>query len=96
MDASTDRSIGGAFESASHCILIGFVFYRIAHHPWRGGRPRGLPGRGFAVGIPIGIKRLHDRNKCGRWLFLFYLVPGLLNSLVERLVHGSCEWTSSG
>jgi uncharacterized membrane protein YhaH (DUF805 family) len=33
------------------------------------------------VGIPIGIKRLHDRNKSGHWLFLFYLVPGLLNSL---------------
>jgi uncharacterized membrane protein YhaH (DUF805 family) len=33
------------------------------------------------LGIPIGVKRLHDRNKSGQWLFLFYLVPTLLNGL---------------
>jgi uncharacterized membrane protein YhaH (DUF805 family) len=27
------------------------------------------------VGIFIGIKRLHDRDKSGWWLLLFYLVP---------------------
>jgi uncharacterized membrane protein YhaH (DUF805 family) len=27
------------------------------------------------VGIFVGIKRLHDRNKSGWWLLLFYLVP---------------------
>ena len=35
-----------------------------------------------AVGIPIGIKRLHDRNKSGQWLILFYLVPAVLNVVV--------------
>ncbi len=30
-------------------------------------------------GIAVGIKRLHDRNKSGWWLLLFYLVPLLLN-----------------
>jgi len=28
--------------------------------------------------IAVGIKRLHDRDKSGRWLLLFYLVPSLL------------------
>jgi len=30
-------------------------------------------------GIAVGIKRLHDRNKSGRWLLLFYGVPLVLN-----------------
>ena len=36
---------------------------------------------GLAVlisGIAVGLKRLHDRNKSGWWLILFYLLPGLL------------------
>lgn len=32
-------------------------------------------------GIFIGIKRLHDRDKTGWWLLVFYLVPALLNEL---------------
>jgi uncharacterized membrane protein YhaH (DUF805 family) len=32
-------------------------------------------------GIFVGIKRLHDRDKSGWWLLLFYLVPALLNEL---------------
>jgi len=29
-------------------------------------------------GIAVGIKRLHDRNKSGWYLLLFYFVPGVL------------------
>ena len=29
-------------------------------------------------GIAVGIKRLHDRNKSGWYLLLFYVVPGVL------------------
>ena len=29
----------------------------------------------------VGIKRLHDRDKSGWWLLVFYLVPMLLNGL---------------
>jgi uncharacterized membrane protein YhaH (DUF805 family) len=29
-------------------------------------------------GIPIGVKRLHDRGKSGWWLLLYYLAPGAL------------------
>jgi uncharacterized membrane protein YhaH (DUF805 family) len=32
-------------------------------------------------GVMVGIKRLHDRNKSGWWLLLFYLVPGVLSAL---------------
>ena len=31
------------------------------------------------VGIFVGIKRLHDRDKSGWWLLLFYLVPMVLS-----------------
>lgn len=30
-------------------------------------------------GIFVGIKRLHDRDKSGWWLLLFYVVPGVLS-----------------
>jgi uncharacterized membrane protein YhaH (DUF805 family) len=29
----------------------------------------------------IGVKRLHDRNKSGRWLLVFYVLPSLLGGL---------------
>jgi uncharacterized membrane protein YhaH (DUF805 family) len=32
-------------------------------------------------GIAVGIKRLHDRNKSGWWLLLFYAGPLLLNTI---------------
>ena len=32
----------------------------------------------FISGILVGIKRLHDRDKSGWWLLLFYIVPGVL------------------
>jgi uncharacterized membrane protein YhaH (DUF805 family) len=31
--------------------------------------------------IGVGIRRLHDRDKSGWWLLLFYLLPGLLGSV---------------
>jgi uncharacterized membrane protein YhaH (DUF805 family) len=30
-------------------------------------------------GCIVGIKRLHDRNKSGWWLLLFYLLSGVLD-----------------
>ena len=32
-------------------------------------------------GIAVGIKRLHDRDKSGWWLLLFYVVPGVLGGI---------------
>ena len=39
------------------------------------------------VGIFVGIKRLHDRDKSGWWLVLFYLVPmvfGWISAILSR------------
>ncbi len=32
-------------------------------------------------GLAVGIKRLHDRDKSGWWLLLFYLLPPVLDGL---------------
>jgi len=31
-------------------------------------------------GLAIGVKRLHDRNKSGWWILLFYVAPSVLES----------------
>jgi uncharacterized membrane protein YhaH (DUF805 family) len=41
----------------------------------------------LVVGIFVGIKRLHDRDKSGWWLLLFYLVPmvfSLISAILSR------------
>jgi uncharacterized membrane protein YhaH (DUF805 family) len=35
----------------------------------------------FVTGIAIGIKRLHDRDKSGWWLILFYVVPSIFEKI---------------
>jgi len=35
--------------------------------------------------IAVGIKRLHDRDKSGWWLVLFYLVPAILDGIGRGL-----------
>ena len=32
----------------------------------------------FISGLAVGVKRLHDRDKSGWYLLLFYIVPGVL------------------
>ena len=39
-------------------------------------------------GFMVGIKRLHDRDKSGWWLLVFYVLPGLLNMIGETLAAG--------
>jgi len=39
-------------------------------------------------GFMIGIKRLHDRDKSGWWLLVFYVLPGVLNMIGESLAAG--------
>jgi uncharacterized membrane protein YhaH (DUF805 family) len=46
------------------------------------------------VGVVNGIKRLHDRNKSGWWILLFYGAPTVL-SLLASLLDSSTE-TSVG
>jgi uncharacterized membrane protein YhaH (DUF805 family) len=35
----------------------------------------------LVIGIFVGIKRLHDRDKSGWWLLVFYLVPMVLSGI---------------
>jgi len=67
--------------------VISLIFARQLYDP-RGGfnfPPGVLVGVGvvyvllLVVGIFVGIKRLHDRDKSGLWLLLFYLVPMVLS-----------------
>lgn len=41
------------------------------------------------VGVVVGVKRLHDRNKSGWWLLLYYLVPGILTGLAGDSYEGT-------
>lgn len=37
------------------------------------------------IGIAAGIKRLHDREKSGWWLLVFYLVPGIISAAGQAM-----------
>ena len=41
----------------------------------------------FISSLAVGVKRLHDRNKSGWYLVLFYIVPGIL--LVAGIAFGT-------
>jgi uncharacterized membrane protein YhaH (DUF805 family) len=34
-------------------------------------------------GLAVGVKRLHDRDKSGWWILLFYLAPSVLGSIAN-------------
>ena len=36
-------------------------------------------------GVAVGIKRLHDRDKSGWWLLVFYVLPGVLSGLANQV-----------
>jgi uncharacterized membrane protein YhaH (DUF805 family) len=37
------------------------------------------------IGLALGAKRLHDRNKSGWWLLLFWVLPGVLQGIGEQV-----------
>jgi uncharacterized membrane protein YhaH (DUF805 family) len=37
------------------------------------------------IGLALGAKRLHDRNKTGWWLLLFWILPGILQGVGEQI-----------
>ena len=39
----------------------------------------------FWSSLAIGCKRLHDRNKSGVWLLLFWLAPSVLNAIGQSI-----------
>jgi uncharacterized membrane protein YhaH (DUF805 family) len=40
---------------------------------------------GIWIGLAVGAKRLHDRNKSAWWLLLFYVLPGVLGGISNLL-----------
>jgi uncharacterized membrane protein YhaH (DUF805 family) len=40
------------------------------------------------VGLAVGAKRLHDRDKSAWWLLLFYAAPSLLSSVANHMESG--------
>ena len=42
------------------------------------------------VGLAIGAKRLHDRDKSAWWLLVFYVLPGILSTSPGKIMSGSC------
>jgi uncharacterized membrane protein YhaH (DUF805 family) len=50
------------------------------------------------IGLAIGAKRLHDRDKSAWWLLVFYALPGILAVQATRWMtwHSSfCMWSAS-
>jgi uncharacterized membrane protein YhaH (DUF805 family) len=45
-------------------------------------------------GIFVGIKRLHDRDKPGWWLVIFYVVPSILSGTGGYMAYDAGEQTS--
>lgn len=39
----------------------------------------------FCSSLAIAFKRLHDRNKSGVWLLLFWLAPSVLNAIGQSI-----------
>lgn len=37
----------------------------------------------LAAGLAVGVKRLHDRDKSGWWILIFYVTPLLLDGTAE-------------
>jgi uncharacterized membrane protein YhaH (DUF805 family) len=50
----------------------------------------------FISGLAVGIKRLHDRDKSGWWILLFYIVPSVLFGLGVALTFFGIEAGGTG
>ncbi len=75
-------------------VLVGFIFAYVGGAAAMGG---GLGALGGAVlilivlyipliwiGLALGAKRLHDRNKSAWWLLVFYVLPSVLQGVGEH------------
>jgi uncharacterized membrane protein YhaH (DUF805 family) len=45
----------------------------------------------FCSSLAIAFKRLHDRNKSGVWLLLFWLAPSVLNAIGQSIGANWCR-----
>ncbi len=71
-DEETDEIVAGVLSRGIGFTLIVLVVY--------------IPM--VVSGFMVGIKRLHDRDKSGWWLLVFYVLPGVLSTIGESLAAG--------
>jgi uncharacterized membrane protein YhaH (DUF805 family) len=69
-------------------IVVGGIGYWLltSVNPWIGGILLLIvfvPA--FIAGLAIAIKRLHDRDKSGWWVLLFYFVPSILSQIGQQI-----------
>jgi uncharacterized membrane protein YhaH (DUF805 family) len=74
-------------------LLIAFALAMFGVHDfWAGGTTLALLVILYIpllwVGLALGAKRLHDRDKSAWWLLLFYPVPSLLSGAANRIDGG--------
>jgi uncharacterized membrane protein YhaH (DUF805 family) len=50
----------------------------------------------FVASIAVSVKRLHDRNKSGWWLLIFFLGPGLLSGIGGAMNPSPVEVSGAG
>jgi uncharacterized membrane protein YhaH (DUF805 family) len=43
----------------------------------------------FWTGLATAVKRLHDRNKSGWWILVFWLLPGVINAIGNSFGEGA-------
>ena len=46
----------------------------------------------IAAGFAISVKRLHDRDKSGWWMVLFYIIPSAFDRIAQSSIEGSGSW----
>ena len=69
-----------------YVIYLGILASIAYWHELEGGAFVALAFLGLPVwvsGFAVGIKRLHDRDKSGWWILLFYFGPQVLNGLAS-------------
>ena len=71
-DEETDELVVGLLSRGIGFTLIVFVVY--------------IPM--VISGFMVGIKRLHDRDKSGWWLLVFYVLPGVLSTIGDSIAAG--------
>jgi uncharacterized membrane protein YhaH (DUF805 family) len=76
-------------------VIISIVLAFLLIIPVLGWLLAGIGYIGMIVsGIFVAIKRLHDRNKPGWWVAIFYIVPMLLSGASAYMTYDAGEQTS--
>jgi len=76
-------------------VIISIVLALLLIIPVLGWLLAGIGYLGMIVsGIFVAIKRLHDRNKPGWWVAIFYVIPMILSGASAYMTYDAGEQTS--